>query len=262
MMLNPQHVEDLRRAKQLLEEPSLASKLTSAIGAPIEKGFKMLPDRWSETLNKAVETSLDKALRIAVRSFRNDGKKHTSKERMHRLAVMASGAGGGAFGLGGLVIELPLSTTIMLRSIADIARDEGENLSDSGTQIACLEVFALGGPTESDDAAETGYFAVRSALASSVSEAARYLAQKGVVDKGAPVLVRFLSAVGSRFGIIVSEKAAAMAVPAIGAVGGAAVNAMFIRHFQDMARGHFIVRRLERVYGEELIRLEYNSLSI
>jgi hypothetical protein len=51
-----------------------------------------------------------------------------------------------------------------------------------------------------------------------------------------------------------------LAVPAIGAAGGAAINLLFIDHFQDMAPGHFIVRKLERAYGAELVRAEYERL--
>jgi hypothetical protein len=148
----------------------------------------------------------------------------------------------------------------MLRSIADIARSEGEDIRDVRGQLACLEVFALGGYTNADDAAETGYFAIRSALASSVTEAARYLAQKGLLDKSAPALVRFISAIAARFGVVVSEKVAAMAVPVVGAAGGALVNSVFMKHFQDVARGHFTVRRLERKYGSELVREEYDKI--
>jgi hypothetical protein len=148
----------------------------------------------------------------------------------------------------------------MLRSIADIARSEGEDISDVGGQLACLEVFALGGNTKADDATETGYFAIRSTLASSVTEAARYLAQKGLVDKSAPALVRFISAIAARFGVVVSEKIAAMAVPVVGAAGGALVNSVFMKHFQDMARGHFTVRRLERKYGAVAVRKEYDKI--
>jgi hypothetical protein len=35
----------------------------------------------------------------------------------------------------------------------------------------------------------------------------------------------------------------------------------FIEHFQDVARGHFIVRRLERTYGKEVVRREYVRLA-
>ena len=46
--------------------------------------------------------------------------------RLHKALATASGAAGGAFGLIALPVELPLSTIIMMRSIAEIARSEGE----------------------------------------------------------------------------------------------------------------------------------------
>ena len=66
-----------------------------------------------------------------------------------------------------------------------------------------------------------------------------------------------MSLIGARFGIVVSEKAAAQAIPIIGAAGGALINTIFISHYQDMARGHFAVRRLERKYGPQAVREEY-----
>jgi hypothetical protein len=259
--LAPEHIEELGKAKRLLERPNLAVRLTDTIGTPIEKGIRMLPAKWSETVNTAVHGALERALTVAVRSLAGRPARE-SKDRFHKLAVMVTGAGGGAFGLPGLAVELPVSTTMMLRSIADIARSEGEDLGSVESQLACLEVFALGGKSQADDAAETGYFAIRSALASSVTEAAKHLAQRGLTERGAPALIRFVSAIASRFGVVVSDKIAAMAVPAIGAIGGAAVNRIFIDHFQDMARGHFIVRRLERLYGASSVRTTYERLTV
>ena len=40
-----------------------------------------------------------------------------------------------------------------------------------------------------------------------------------------------------------------------------AVNYTFIEHFQDIARGHFTVRRLERTYGKDFVRKEYEQLA-
>jgi hypothetical protein len=34
-----------------------------------------------------------------------------------------------------------------------------------------------------------------------------------------------------------------------------------IEHFQGVARGHFTVRRLERVYGKDVVRTEYERLA-
>jgi len=210
-------------------------------------------------VTRAAQTALATALRVAVATLADRGPRPSS-DILHKVFVTATGAAGGAFGLAALPIELPVSTTVMLRSIADIARNEGERIRLPEVRLACLEVFALGGRTRSDDAAEVGYFAVRAALARAVSEAAQYIAERGLVQEGAPVIVRFLTQVASRFGVAVSEKAVAQAVPILGAAGGAVINLLFIDHFQDMARGHFIVRRLERTYGAELVRAAYDKI--
>jgi hypothetical protein len=86
-------------------------------------------------------------------------------------------------------------------------------------------------------------------------------AERGLVEEGSPVLVRFIAKVSSRFGVAVSQKVAAQALPVVGALGGAGVNYVFVEHFQDIARGHFIVRRLERIFGKEVVRREYEHIS-
>jgi hypothetical protein len=259
MTLTPDDVDDLRSARNLLENPGLAARLTDLIGLPLEKGFKLLPDRWHLKINEIARAALSKSAFAAVLTMNNTPGKPSSNA-LHKLAVMATGGMGGLFGLPALSLELPVSTTIMLRSIADIARSEKENIRTPETRTACVEVFALGGPSMRDDASESGYFAVRAALAQSVSKASEYLAQQGIVEEGAPALVRLIVQVAERFSIQVSEKAAAQAIPAIGAAGGALINTLFINHFQDMARGHFIVRRLERTYGQETVAAAYKTV--
>lgn len=251
--------DDLIYAKTLLENPSLAARISNLLGTPIEKGYGYLPARWKDLVQSATEKSLTKALSFAMYTM-NAKKKPAPSNKTHKLLVMATGAGGGSFGLPALAVELPVTTTIMLRSIADIARSEGEPVSRLETKLACLEVFALGGSAKSDDGTETGYFFVRTTLARTISEAAKYIAEKGIATEGAPVLVRLIAVLASRFGVIVSEKVAAQAIPLIGAAGGALINTIFIDHFQNMARGHFIIRRLERQYGKDLIRREYDQL--
>ena len=111
-----------------------------------------------------------------------------------------------------------------------------------------------------DDAAESAYWVTRAALGKSVSEAAAYLAQRRVVNETAPAVVRLVNELASRFGAMVSEEVAAKAVPIIGAAGGSLINVLFIAHFQDMARGHFIVKRLEARHGTERVRLVYEGI--
>lgn len=253
-------IEQLRLARGLLENPGLAARISDLVGTPIERGFELLPDRWRQVVNAAARKAIDASLDVALGSMDAD-RRGAASNRWHKAAATAAGATGGAFGLMALAIELPVSTTIMLRSIADIARAEGEDLALPEARLQCLQVLALGGRSKDDDAAEAGYFAARVALARAVSDAASHIARKGLVEKSAPAVVRLVSQVASRFSIVVSEKAAAQAVPLVGALGGAAINAIFIDHFQGMARGHFIVRRLERRHGAETVRRMYAELA-
>jgi hypothetical protein len=80
------------------------------------------------------------------------------------------------------------------------------------------------------------------------------------MEEGAPMVIRVMGNLASRFGIIVTDKMAAEMVPVLGALGGASINLLFISHFQAVARGHFIVRRLERKYGPESVKREYETL--
>lgn len=160
MTITEADLEALRYAKGLLESPGLASKVINVIGVPIEKGFELLPDKWSSVVNGATRKALDAALQFALVTL-DDRPRFRSYEMVHKLMVTATGAGGGAFGLPALALELPVSTTIILRSIADIARREGEALRSIDTKLACLEVFALGGRSTNDDGVESAYFAVR-----------------------------------------------------------------------------------------------------
>jgi hypothetical protein len=249
-------LNDLKQAKTLLENPGIAAKITHLLGTPIEKGFELLPDNWNLKIGEMTQKALSTAVHTAVFTMKDLPGEKASDIR-HKIAVATTGGIGGFFGLPGLAMELPISTTIMLRSIADIARSEGETIGKIESKIACIEVFALGGPSKSDDASESGYFAIRAALARSVTKAAEFIAEKGIAGEGAPALVRLIIQIAERFSIQVSEKAAAQAVPAIGAAGGAIINTLFIDHFQDMARGHFIVRRLERKYGKEIVEATY-----
>jgi hypothetical protein len=259
--LNGNEIGELRNAKSLLEYPSVAARLADLIGTPVEKGFRMLPSGWQGTVGQASNAALLKGLELAIRTTNARGGPD-SKDWFHKLMVTASGAAGGAIGLPALRVELPVSTCLILRSVAEIARGEGHDLALLGTRLSCLEVLALGGKKEGDNAGEFGYWAIRSALGQAVSDAAAFLAKRGLVEKGAPPVVRLITAIASRFSVVVSEEVAAKAIPVVGSAGGALVNYLFIDHFQKMAKGHFIVKRLEKEHGPETVRKAYDAIEI
>lgn len=248
----------LRQAVLALEGPSYVARLSDLAGRPIELLGQALPGTASDMISKATQAALTRALRYALRTIPKEGR--DPETRVHKALAVLSGAMGGALGISAVLVELPISTTIMLRSIARIAQSEGEDLHDPEAALACLQVFALGGHTKSDNLHEAGYFAVRAAMAKSITRALQQTAGRGAVDESASAIVRLLAQIGSRFGLAVSQKVAAQAVPVIGAIGGAAVNAAFIDHFQTLAKGHFTVRRLERIYGKGIVRQAYNQI--
>jgi EcsC protein family len=257
-LMTEEDLEALHAAVVALEHPGLMARLGEIVGKPIELLGGALPEAVSKAVAAATTRALNAALTVALRTMQNEPQ--AASRLIHRALAAASGAVSGGFGMAALPVELPISTIIMLRSIGDVARSEGEDLSNPETALACLQVFALSGRAGAADATESGYFAVRGMLAKSIAEAARFIAERGVLAEGSPVLVRFLAQVSSRFGVLVTQKLAAQAVPIIGALGGAAVNYAFIDHFQKVARAHFSVRRLERSYGKSVVRTAYERL--
>jgi len=274
--LSPEDRAALQRAVRELESTSLAIRLSAILGEQARNLASFIPAPLADMASRAAGAAIRLSLNLALKSLA--GKPLQDRQRLHKSLAVVAGAAGGAFGVSGLPLELPFSTTIILRSVADIARAEGHDLDDPRAVLACLEVFALGGRATSEaglnlrdsDAQEarlndgvfleTGYFALRAVLAKSVSEAASYLTGRGTASMAAPALVRFVAQIGAHFGVAVSQKLVAQTVPLIGAAGGAAINYAFADHFQTIARGHFTVMRLERRYGERIVRAEYDRL--
>lgn len=256
--VNEKDIKALQEAKLLLENPGIAIKIANTIGSPIQKGIDLLPKDWNQKLGEITQNSLLKAADAAIFTMKNNSQEKTNN-LLHKIAAGTAGAVGGLFGVAGLAVELPITTTIILRSIADIARSNGELITDNHTKLSCLEVFALGGNNDSDNAAESGYYATRTMLSNSMAQATKYVTEQGIVSEGAPVVLNVIGKIAKRFGIQVTEKTVAQSVPIIGAAGGALINTLFISHFQDMATGHFTVRRLEREYGPEVIKKLYES---
>lgn len=249
--LSPSDVEALKRAFFLLERSSFARQLADYAGQPVSYLLQKIPKTVNNRLNRVAEIAIFKGLDVAVKSIKPTSE-HGPATKLSSVVAGISGGVSGFFGTAALPVELPLTTIVMLRAIADIARHQGENLETVEGRLACVEVFAFG-DRGSGARTEFGYFATRAPLGRLTKDAAAFLSERGVTNASAPLVGGFVSEVASRFGAFVSERAAASAVP----IGGAAVNVIFINHFQNIAQGHFIVRRLERHYGAAAVRGRY-----
>ncbi len=240
---------ELAAAARVLEHSSFAVRLAGMVGQSVEALKRALPQTFQRGLDSAVRRALAAAMRTALKLDPGHNPTPLPSRWLHRGLMAASGMAGGALGLPGTLVELPVSTTLLLRQIAAIAAEQGEELADPAAQAECLKVFALGGDNPADDEAEAGYFAVRLALAETL---------KGAVGKNLlGLLPGFLGAVAARFGAPVAVKLSAQAMPVLGAAAGAAVNLAFLEHFRGIAQAHFTVRRLERLHGAELVRAHW-----
>jgi hypothetical protein len=252
--------EALLRAKLVLEHPSLASKITDLVGRPIERGLSSLPDNVQRAIGAATNLALRFALRAAI-TTQFEAPSSRASPNLHKFAAGVAGAAGGFFGLVALPAELPISTLIILRSIADVARSEGEDMRSMEVRLACLAVLGLGGERAlRSDAAETGYYAARIGLAQTITQAAEHVAKHGMAKKLAPPVAEFVSRVAARFSTRVTEEMLAKAIPIVGAASGAAINTLFMHHFQELAKAHFTVRRLERSYGASQVKRAYEGV--
>ncbi len=259
--LSQHEFAELAAAVKALEGETFAMRLIRLFGGQMRLIGRALPASARKAIALATDSALKVALRMALRSLdaTTNGKSHN---RLHQAAAAATGAMGGAFGVAATAVELPVSTTILLRSIAEIARENGEDLRNPEASLACLNVLGFGGDrAEGADIRRSRYYETREQLAKGLADVDFMLLKQGLAAELSPMLVPYMSRLAARFGVVVTEKLAAQAIPVIGAVGGAAVNAAFAQHFQAMARGHFTVRRLERLHGAEAVRFEYERLN-
>jgi hypothetical protein len=256
--LPPAQYRELLLAIDQLERQSLAARIAQATGTPSDIAIKYLPKPVNQRLREIIKKAIIGCLNVAVNSFEDDDADlGPPPEWMGKVLTGISGGIGGFFGAPALMFELPLTTTLMLRSIAEIARSEGEDIQSLETRLACLEVFALGSGRGERGELHLEYYAVRSVLNRLTQDLSRYMMDRGALNVSSPVVVRLVGEITSRFGVAVSNRVATSIVPVIGALGGAAVNVIFTDHFQRVAHGHFVVRRLEREHGADVINAHY-----
>ncbi|NNM56557.1 EcsC family protein [Acidocella sp.] len=242
--LTPHEREELWRAAIIMADSrGLLMRVTSLFGRRIEAlrarlaqaGGHFGGEAWVDITQHAqdsVEETLWRSYNLATFGLTSTARpRRPHGNRVHRLATAASGAASGFIGLPGVLFDIPFTTTAILRSIAQVARDSGEDLATEDTRRACLEVLAFGGPGAADDESETGYWAAR----------------LGLSHLSLNLLIK--SAAG-RFGVVLSEKLLAQAVPVAGAITGSALNYGFTRYYQNMAQVQFCLRALDRRTGE------------
>lgn len=266
-IISTEDLKTLTNAKDKLENIGLIMQGLNFVGSGIEKATKLIPASIEKKIGEKTNSILMGIIKANLKTMSKNKMEALPINKTYKGVVTASGVGFGLLGFVGFIPDLAITTKLMMRSIMDIARSKGENINKVETQLACLEVFALGGKSKNDDGLETSYYATRLALDGSLKSASKYIAENGVKETleklatGTP-LMQLVAKIAGKFETAALEKFAAEGLPIVGAIGGGSINWVFIHHFQKMAGAHFTIRQLERKYGEEVIRAKYNEIKV
>ncbi|MBU2997619.1 EcsC family protein [Cellulophaga baltica] len=252
----------LTQAKQQMDDIGWAMKGLNKVGNVIQNKIDLLPEKQLNKLQKISYDILLKVVNANLLSMKADKITNQPINNAYKAMVTTSGVLGGTFGMIAFTADLTLTTKIMMRSIMDIARSQGEDITDLDTQLACLQVFALGGKSKHDDNLDTGYYATRITLNSTMKGATAGAGKitSTLLKSSSNPIIQVLGAIASRFSVQVSEKFVAQAIPILGAAGGGAINLAFMNHFQSMAQAHFSIRRLERKYDEKTVKKVFDKI--
>lgn len=205
-------------------------KLVNRLGGGMESQMQRLPASVRAELERAVSQALHKAHGLAAVGRRAPD----LGPRGATYAAMASGAIGGAAGLAGSLVELPVTITVMLHAIRSEAAAAGYDPDDPQVRLACIEVFSAGSPLRGDDGINTAFLSARLAMTGGT-------------------LQKVLAVVVPRLAVVFGQKLAAQAVPVLGALTGAALNAAFLNYYRELARIRFRLMRLAEVHGAEKV---------
>lgn len=260
MTLSATDMDDLRWAKQRLEQPHLANRLARWLGPRLRLVGRHVPQQWRQVAALRTHDALLNGVTWVSGTLEPGVAARQS--RLHLAGACATGFIGGLVGAPALIVELPATTLIMLRSIANIASVHGENLDSMEARLQCLQVFALGGGEDQKGQSDTSYYAIRMNMAPFVEAAAQRLAQRLGSAAADSAVARLIERIAARFQIQVTERAGAAIAPVIGAASGAGVNGLFTHQMQCLGEAHFTVRRLERRHGAAVVKAAYERIAV
>ncbi len=274
--LNAHELRFIEEAASFLEKPSSLVSATDWLGKPLDKLQNYLPENLEQMVKNAVKRALKTALQVAVQSLPQQkiipislsAALHANQRSAwkHTAAVTTTGALSGVLGSASMMVELPVTTSLILRSIASTAQQWGHDLSQAEIQMQCLYVFTMGSAqTNRDDEMDSAYISARLAYHGLIREMAGFVSSHSlkevflVLEKGTlPALVKFASLLLPSLERTLVRSILSKAVPIVSAVGSAALNAGFCQYFTKAARFHFGLMHLEDVHGRELVHAHYN----
>jgi hypothetical protein len=231
--LAPHDLAELdRAAAEYLAAKGRLMGTLEKMGHLLQSGLHRLPSGVQRSMAERARDALELGYRAAILGLDAEPTKG-DRTLGYRLGGMASGALGGMGGFMTTLAELPVTTTLIMRSIAEIAQSEGHDVRDAEVRAHCIEVFAFGGPLDEDDDADLAFWGAR-------------LAGREVAGLMVSVAARYAPAMVTKF--------AMQAAPILGGAVGAGLNLLYMQFYQAMARVVFRLLPLEQRHGREAVR--------
>ncbi len=197
-------------------------QLLNMVGGQAENLLDKLPQKLRQGLDAATGQALETAMRAA------SGSRAAVPDQaawINTTVATAMGAAGGFGGLPTSLVELPATTTLLLRAIQGVAREHGFDPDADNVQFDCIRVFSAAGPLARDDGADLGFLSARITLSG------------GAMRK-------LIASVAPRLAAVLGQKLATQTVPVLGALAGATTNMIYTRYYQEIAHVHFGLRKL------------------
>ncbi len=208
--------------------------LANRLGAQLDEALAHLPAGVRTTVEQATAAALGHAFRVAQAGRHAPS---TGPRGAQALAAL-TGAVGGAGGLAGALAEVPVTITVFLHAISQAARDEGFDPDAPAVRAECLRVLQAGSPMPEDDALDTGFVGARIAL-------------------NGQAMQKLIATIAPALSTILARKLAAQAVPVLGAVTGAALNAAYLAYFRELAAIRFALMRLTLLHGPDRVAQDF-----
>jgi hypothetical protein len=170
--------------------------------------------------------------------------------------TMAEGIPGAQLVIPSLILtDVTSSMTLLSRHTCRVATAYGYS-SKKAENLPHL-MAAMAPQTESSD---EGYLALKTAVVTSIRESGQFMARttgmvldRQLLEREAPQMIRLITYVADRLGIVLTEKELGILVPIAGAVLNSSINVAFQQVGHQTAKDYFRRLILEDRYGEELV---------
>ncbi|PYS51134.1 MAG: hypothetical protein DMG13_19295 [Acidobacteria bacterium] len=170
--------------------------------------------------------------------------------------TMAEGIPGAQLVIPSLILtDITTSMTLLSRHTCRLATSYGY----SSRKLENLP-HLMAAMAPQSEASDEGYLALKTAVVTSIRESGQFMARtagvlldRQLLEREAPQMIRLITYVADRLGVVMTQKELGVLVPIAGAVLNSSINVAFQQVGHNTAKDYFRRIILEDRYGEELV---------